>query len=92
MTAFWCSRAASGTAPSRWVPYRSKEAADTRLADVKAHGIKTTTYRQREQTVSQTMIVLREPTQATVSKLEPAEDADRRQLGIDRRRPPEAKG
>ena len=37
---------------------------------MKAHGIKTATYRQREQTVSQTMIVLREPTQATVSKLE----------------------
>ena len=50
--------------------FRSKEAADARLADVKAHGIKTATYRQREQTVSQTMIVLREPTQATVSKLE----------------------
>ena len=50
--------------------FRSKEAADARLADVKAHGIKTATYRQREQTVSQTMIVLREPAQATVSKLE----------------------
>ena len=51
MTAFWCSRAASGTTPSRCA-YRSKEAADTRLADVKGTASKTATYRQRRQTVS----------------------------------------
>lgn len=50
--------------------FRSKEGADARLAEVKSKGVKTATYRQREQTLAMTSLVLREPTQATVSKLE----------------------
>lgn len=50
--------------------FRSKEGADARLAEVKSKGVKTATYRQREQTLAMTSLILREPTQATVSKLE----------------------
>lgn len=50
--------------------FRNKEGADARLAEVKSKGVKTATYRQREQTLAMTSLVLREPTQATVSKLE----------------------
>jgi Tfp pilus assembly protein PilN len=50
--------------------FRSKDGADARLAEVKSKGVKTATYRQREQTLAMTALVLREPTQATVSKLE----------------------
>jgi hypothetical protein len=50
--------------------FRNKEGADTRLAELKAKGVKTATYRQREQLVAMTTLVLREPTQATLSKLD----------------------
>jgi Tfp pilus assembly protein PilN len=50
--------------------FRNKDGADARLAEVKSKGVKTATYRQREQTLAMTALVLREPTQATVSKLE----------------------
>lgn len=50
--------------------FRNKDGADARLAEVKSRGVKTATYRQREQTLAMTALVLREPTQATVSKLE----------------------
>ena len=50
--------------------FRSKDGADARLAEVKSKGVKTAAYRQREQTMAMTTLVLREPTQATVSKLE----------------------
>ncbi len=50
--------------------FRTKSEADERLAAIRAKGVKTATYRQREQTVAMTALVLREPTQATVSKLE----------------------
>lgn len=50
--------------------FRNKEGADARLAELKAKGVKTATYRQREQIVAMNSLVLREPTQATLSKLE----------------------
>ena len=50
--------------------FRSKEGADARLDTVRARGVKTATYRQRGQVLAMTALVLREPAQATVSKLE----------------------
>ena len=50
--------------------FRSKQSADARLAEIRAKGVKTATYRQREQIVLMNSLVLREPTQATLSKLE----------------------
>jgi len=50
--------------------YRTREAANARLAELKAKGVKTATYRQREMTLPATMLILREPAQATLSKLE----------------------
>ena len=50
--------------------FRSKEGADARLDAVRARGVKTATYRQRGQVLAMTALVLREPAQATVSKLE----------------------
>ena len=50
--------------------FRSKAGADMRLAELKTKGVKTATYRQREQIVLMTALVLREPTQAILSKLE----------------------
>ena len=50
--------------------FRTREAADARLAEVKAKGVKTASYRQREQLVAMTALVLREPTQAMLSKLD----------------------
>ena len=50
--------------------FRNKEGADARLAELKAKGVKTATYRQREQIVAMTSLVLREPTQAMLIKLE----------------------
>ena len=50
--------------------FRSKEGADARLADLKAKGVKTASYRQRELVVLMTSLVLREPTQAMLTKLE----------------------
>ncbi len=50
--------------------FRTKAEADERLAAIRAKGVKTATYRQREQTVTMTALVLREPPQSTVSKLE----------------------
>lgn len=50
--------------------FRNKEGADARLAELKAKGVKTAIYRQREQIVLMNALVLREPTQAILSKLE----------------------
>jgi hypothetical protein len=50
--------------------FLSKSAADARLAELRAKGVKTATYRQREQTVLMAALVLREPTQAMLTKLE----------------------
>lgn len=50
--------------------FLDKDRADARLAEVRAKGVKTATYRQREQPLTMNMLVLREPTQATLSKLE----------------------
>ena len=50
--------------------FRTKAEADERLAAIRAKGVKTATYRQRQQTLLMTALVLREPTQTTVSKLE----------------------
>ena len=50
--------------------FRTKEGADARLAELKVKGVKTAIYRQREQTVLMNALVLREPTQAILSKLE----------------------
>jgi hypothetical protein len=50
--------------------FLTKSAADTRLAELRAKGVKTATYRQREQTVIMAAMVLREPTQAMLTKLE----------------------
>jgi hypothetical protein len=50
--------------------FRTKAEADERLAAIRAKGVKTATYRQRQQTLAMTALVLREPTQTTVSKLE----------------------
>ena len=50
--------------------FRSKASADARLAELKAKGVKTAVYRQREQTVAMNALVLREPTQAILAKLE----------------------
>ena len=50
--------------------FRNREGADERLAELKAKGVKTATYRQREQTVTMNALVLREPTQAMLGKLE----------------------
>ena len=50
--------------------FRSKVGADARLAEIRTKGVKTAIYRQREQTVAMTSLVLREPAQSTVAKLE----------------------
>ena len=50
--------------------FRTKAEADERLAEIRTKGVKTATYRQREQTLTMTALVLREPLQSTVSKLE----------------------
>ncbi len=50
--------------------FRTRAEADERLASVRTKGVKTATYRQREQTLAMTALVLREPPQSTVSKLE----------------------
>lgn len=50
--------------------FRNKEGADARLAEVKARGVKTATYGERAQTVVMNALVLREPTQAMLVKLE----------------------
>lgn len=50
--------------------FRNKEGADARLAEVKARGVKTATYGQRAQTVAMTALVLREPTQTMLIKLD----------------------
>lgn len=50
--------------------FRNKDSADERLADLKSKGVKTAVYRQREQTVTMNSLVLREPTQTILAKLE----------------------
>ncbi len=50
--------------------FRNKAGADTRLVELKTKGVKTAIYRQREQIVAMNALVLREPTQAILSKLE----------------------
>jgi hypothetical protein len=50
--------------------FRTRSAADNRFEEVRQKGVKTATYRSREQTVAMTAIVLREPQQVTLQKLE----------------------
>ena len=50
--------------------FRDKNSADARLAAIRTKGVKTATYRQRDQMLALTALVLREPAQSTVSKLE----------------------
>ncbi len=50
--------------------FRDKNSADTRLAAVRSKGVKTAVYRQRDQMLALTALVLREPAQTTLSKLE----------------------
>ena len=50
--------------------FRDKSSADARLAAIRSKGVKTATYRQRDQLLALTALVLREPTQSTLSKLE----------------------
>jgi hypothetical protein len=50
--------------------YKTRAAADARFDDVRAKGIRTAVYRYREQTWQMTSIVLREPPQTAVQKLE----------------------
>lgn len=50
--------------------FRNKDGADARLTEVRNKGVKTAAYRQREQTIAMTSLVLREPTQATLGKLD----------------------
>jgi hypothetical protein len=50
--------------------YRSRDGANARLAELKAKGVKTATYRQREMMVAMTQLILREPAQGTLGKLE----------------------
>jgi hypothetical protein len=50
--------------------FRTKEAADVRREELRSKGVKTMAYRQREQAVALTSIVLREPPQSAIAKLE----------------------
>jgi hypothetical protein len=50
--------------------FRTKEGADARREELRTKGVKTMAYRQREQAVLLTSIVLREPPQSAVAKLE----------------------
>ncbi len=50
--------------------FRTRSGADKRFEEVRTKGVKTATYRAREQTVAATSIVLREPAQATLAKIE----------------------
>jgi hypothetical protein len=52
--------------------FRTKEAADNRREELRGKGVKTMAYREREQTVTLTSLVLREPSQATLATLETA--------------------
>jgi hypothetical protein len=64
----------SETGPWQWSislgVFRTRSAADNRFEEVRQKGVKTATYRSREQAVAMTAIVLREPQQATLQKLE----------------------
>jgi hypothetical protein len=64
----------SETGPWQWSislgVFRTRAAADNRFEEVRQKGVKTATYRSREQAVAMTAIVLREPQQATLQKLE----------------------
>ncbi len=50
--------------------FRSRNAADSRFEEVRNKGVKTAVYRQRQQTVAGASIVLREPPQSVMQKLE----------------------
>ena len=50
--------------------FRDKSSADARLAAIRIKGVKTAAYRQRDQMLALTALVLREPAQTTLSKLE----------------------
>jgi hypothetical protein len=52
--------------------FRTKEAAENRREELRSKGVKTMAYREREQTVTLTSLVLREPSQATLATLETA--------------------
>jgi hypothetical protein len=50
--------------------FRTRAGADKRFDEVRNKGVKTAVYKQREQTVAATSIVLREPPQSTLQKIE----------------------
>ncbi len=49
--------------------YRAKERAEARLEEVRRKGVKTATYQMRPQTLAMTALVLREPSQELLAKL-----------------------
>jgi SPOR domain len=50
--------------------FKTRAMADARFEEVRTKGVRTATYRYREQTIAMTSIVLREPQQSTIQKLE----------------------
>ncbi len=70
------SDAAVVTEPGQWQwsitlgAFRTRAAADSRFDEIRSKGVRTATYRQREQTIALTAIVLREPLQSTVQRIE----------------------
>lgn len=50
--------------------FKTKAAADARSEEVRTKGVRTAVYRYREQTIAMTSIVLREPQQSSMQKLE----------------------
>jgi hypothetical protein len=50
--------------------FRTRAGADKRFDEVRNKGVKTAVYKQREQTVAATSVVLREPPQSTLQKIE----------------------
>ncbi len=50
--------------------FRTRAGADKRFDEVRTKGVKTAVYKQREQTVAATSIVLREPPQSALAKIE----------------------
>lgn len=52
--------------------FRTRAAAEVRREELRSKGVKTMAYREREQTVALNSLVLREPSQATLTTLETA--------------------
>jgi hypothetical protein len=50
--------------------FKTKTAADARFEEVRNKGVRTAAYRYREQTIAMTSIVLREPQQSSIQKIE----------------------